>query len=138
MQKDDNSPERETLWKQYALHVDLYKFYLDIVVKVTVFYYAITGAILTYYFQHTFDGVARFALLLPFVFSLVIGCIFFWGALLHDVTRTDLFALRDKLGLDTAPEIGILRIFLFAFGSIMILTGIAILVFFFLCKCYVL
>lgn len=46
-----NSPNDEILWKQYALHVDLYKFYLDLGVKVNAFYYAVTGSILTYYFQ---------------------------------------------------------------------------------------
>jgi len=33
--------ERDLLWKQYALNVDLYKFYLELVVKVNAFYYAI-------------------------------------------------------------------------------------------------
>lgn len=134
MQKDSNSPDIEILWKQYALHVELYKFYLDLVVKVTVFYYAVTGAILTYYFQHAIDRVARFALLLPFVFSLAIGGIFFYGAIIQRVTRDELFSIRDKLSLDTAPEIGVLSVFLWAFGSIMILTGITLVIFFSLCR----
>ena len=39
----------EMLWRQYSLHVDLYKFYLDLAIKINVFYYAVTGAILAYY-----------------------------------------------------------------------------------------
>jgi len=127
-----NAPDGELLWKQYALHVDLYKFYLDLVVKVNVFYYAVTGAILTYYFQHASDDITRFALLLPIVFSLTIGGIFFYGAKLLRVTREELFAIRDKLALETAPEIGVLAVFLRSFGTIMILTGLGLGVFFFI------
>jgi hypothetical protein len=39
----------ELLWRQYALSVDLYKFYMDLVVKFNVFYYAVTGAILSFF-----------------------------------------------------------------------------------------
>ena len=49
----------DLLWKQFALNVDVYKFYLDLVIKINVFHYAITGAIISYYFQHKTDGVAR-------------------------------------------------------------------------------
>ena len=132
MRKNEETLERELLWRQYALHVDLYKFYLDLTVKVNVFYYAITGAILTYYFQHAVDkSIARFALLLPIVFSIAIGGIFFYGAHLLSVTREELFAIRDRLDLETAPEIGVLAVFLRSFGTIMVLTGLGLAVFFF-------
>jgi len=131
MARGGDAPDRELLWKQYALHVDLYKFYLDLAVKVNVFYYAITGAILTYYFQHAGDNITRFALLLPIVFSLTIGGIFFYGAKLLSVTRKELFAIRDMLALETAPEIGVLAVFLRSFGTIMILTGLGLGIFFF-------
>ena len=126
--------DREVLWKQYALHVDLYKFYLDLAIKVNVFYYAITGAILTYYFQHSTDGVARFALLLPIAFSLAIGGMFFYGATLLGVVRRELFAIRDALGLSVAPDIRVLTVFLYAFGTILIATGVT-LGWFFATKC---
>jgi hypothetical protein len=113
----------ELLWKQYALHVDLYKFYLELSVKVNVFYYAITGSILAYYFQHASDGVARYGLFLPIAFSLAIGGVFFYGASQLKVVRQELFAIRDKLGLETAPEMMVLIVFLYAFGVILLCTG---------------
>ncbi len=58
-------PDPEILWRQYAQNVDLYKFYLELVTKVTAFYYAVTGAILAYYFQHSTEPLSRFAVLLP-------------------------------------------------------------------------
>jgi len=118
--------ERDLLWKQYALNVDLYKFYLDLVVKVNAFYYAITGAILAYYFQHSTERLSRFAVLLPILFSLALSAIFIYGSFLLRVVRTELFKIRDALGLETAPEIMVLIVFLRVFSGILILTGIAL------------
>jgi hypothetical protein len=117
----------ELLWKQYALHVDLYKFYLDLTIKANVFYYAVTGAILSYYFQGASDGVARYALWLPIVMSFGLGGIFLYGTKLLAVVRKDVFYIRDKLGLETAPEFMLLTVFLWVTGLIMFLVGVALL-----------
>jgi len=121
-----NSPNDEILWKQYALHVDLYKFYLDLGVKVNAFYYAVTGSILTYYFQNASNGVARYALLLPIAFSITLAGVFFYGASQLGVVRTELFRIREKLGLETAPEMMVLIIFLRVFGGILFGTGLVL------------
>jgi hypothetical protein len=47
-----NIDDSDRLWRQYLILVDLYKYYLDIAWKVSVWYYAITGAILSYYFAN--------------------------------------------------------------------------------------
>jgi hypothetical protein len=52
----------ETLWQQYALHVDLYKFYLDLALKTNALFYGITGAILTYYFAHPGAQLIKYSL----------------------------------------------------------------------------
>lgn len=60
--------ERDRLWQQYVVLVDLYKYYLDMVWKVAVWYYATTGAILAYFFSHIGDqGGGVLALLLVFI-----------------------------------------------------------------------
>ena len=122
---------RDILWRQYELQVGLYKFYLDLVVKITVFYYAVSGAILTYYFEHAGNGLIRYALLLPFLFSIAISGLFFYGGSLLRVTREELFSIRDKLGLETAPEVQVLVVLVYSFGGILALTGAALAVFFF-------
>lgn len=127
-----DASEREILWRQYALHVDLYKFYLDLSVKINVFYYAVTGAIVAYYFQHRTDGVTRYALLLPIAFSFALGGLFFYGAGLLGVTRDELFSIRDRLGLGTAPELKVLAVFLRLFGAILLITGLGLLLYFLL------
>jgi len=122
--------DKDILWKQYAQNVDLYKFYLDLTVKINVFYYAVTGAILTYYFQHSSDRLSRFALLLPIVFSLAISSIFVYGSLLLRVVRAELFRIRDQLELDTAPDVIVLVVFLRVFGAILVLVGVALIILF--------
>jgi hypothetical protein len=39
----------ELKWRQYALLVDLYKFYLELFLKFNIFFYAVTGAIMSVY-----------------------------------------------------------------------------------------
>jgi hypothetical protein len=51
--------EDDRLWRQYLVMVDLYKFYLEITWKVAVWYFATTGAILTYFFGHIAGPDAR-------------------------------------------------------------------------------
>ena len=121
---------RELLWEQYALHVELYKFYLAIVINVNACYYAATGAILTYYFQHAKDGMARIGLLFPIAFSIAIGGIFLYGSSLVGVVRQEMFDIRDKLGLSTAPEFLVLTVFLVVMGFLMVATGLVLAVYF--------
>ena len=45
----DSQPSRDVLWKQYELHVTLYKSHMELVVKLMTFYYAVTGAIVSFY-----------------------------------------------------------------------------------------
>jgi hypothetical protein len=121
---------KELMWKQYALHVDLYKFYLDLVIKVNVLHYAVTGGILSYYFQHSTDGVARYGLMLPIAFSVAIGGIFLYGALLIGVVRQEMFEIRDKLALSTAPEFMVLTVFLVIMGFLTLGVGVALLIYY--------
>ncbi len=43
--------QRELLWKQYALHCDLYKFRFESTIKLVVLMFAVTGALLGYYIR---------------------------------------------------------------------------------------
>ena len=75
-------PNHELLWRQYSQHVDLYKFYVEATIKLMAFHYAITGAILSFYFAHSADSTVRWALLLPVAFSISLTLIFWRGATL--------------------------------------------------------
>ena len=44
-----DAPGKEILWSQYALHVDLYKHYIDVIIKVNVYHFTATGVMLSFY-----------------------------------------------------------------------------------------
>jgi hypothetical protein len=109
----------------------MYRDYLELVLKVNVFYYAVTGAILSYFFSHPQESLEKYALLLPLVMSLALAILFFIGSYLAKYTRQETFALRDALGLMVAPEIGVLILLLIIFGVLMLMVagGLIYLVF---------
>ena len=73
-------PTQDVLLKQYELHMELYKQYLELVLKFNIFYYAVTGAVLSFYFTNNADvGAPRYLLLLfPMLMSLGFGVFFIW------------------------------------------------------------
>ena len=97
-------PTADLLWKQYELQVDLYKGYLELLLKFNVFYYAATGAIVSYYFSKPDIPWMKFSLWFPILMSIGFAILFIYGASQTHVVRQELFDIRDKLGLDTAPD----------------------------------
>ena len=76
------------LWDEYKLHIDLYKFYMDMALKANLFFYAIAGTILTVIYNPTRlqqgSGVPtplpslsalRIFLGIPFLMSILLGCV---------------------------------------------------------------
>ena len=125
-----NEPDKELLWKQYSLHVDLYKHYLDMVLKFNVFYYAATGAILSFFFSKTEVSQIKYSLLFPIIMSLCFAILFLYGTVQLRISRQDLFALRDKLGLETAPDLYVLSTLLVICAILMVgAAGIILLLF---------
>ena len=121
-----NEPDKDLLWKQYELHVGLYKHYLELALKFNVFYYAGTGAILSYYFSKTDVPLIKYSLLFPIIMSLGFGILFIYGAFALRITRQDVFDLRDKLGLETAPELNVLAILLVISATLMVAVALII------------
>jgi hypothetical protein len=118
--------DKDILWKQFSLYVDLYRFYMDVSVKINLFYYGITGAILSFYFTHSDARLVKYALCLPILMSLVFSGIFFYGTHLMPILRHDVFDIRDKLGLATAPDLGILTIVLRAFAFLFLVVAVSL------------
>jgi hypothetical protein len=116
----------DLLWRQYQQHIDTYKFYLEISVKLMGVYFAVSGAMLSFYFTHTSIDGAKFALYLPWLMSIGLWFLFTIGAFLSKVIRNDVFALRDSLKLEVAPDLGILTTLLWIFSLIMVacITGL--------------
>ena len=76
--------ENEILWKRYELAVNTYLKYFDVAIRLNLFFYGITGAIVSYYFSKNANGnMIEHALILPIVFGIgfVALCLFANSAL---------------------------------------------------------
>jgi hypothetical protein len=86
-------------------------------------YYAITGAIVSFYFTRTEIELVKWGLLLPTVFSLGLAILFFYGGKFLKNSRNDIYELGQTLGLKLAPEFKILGFLLHILSGILLLTG---------------
>jgi hypothetical protein len=125
--KNSSTDSSPLLWQQYAAHIDLYKFYIDSVIKLCVFHYAVTGAILSFYFTNANISLAKWALLLPAVLSAGLAVVFGRGPKLLDVLATDVVRLSQNLGLMVIPDFNVLRWVLWIFATIDGMTALATL-----------
>jgi hypothetical protein len=123
----DEIAKSELLWREYQLSVDLYKFYLDIVVKIVLAYYAITGGILSFYFTRPEMDLARWALMLPSAVSFALAGLFKWGADLWEIVRDDAFEIAGRLGMGTGFELSALGKLLRGSAALLVLTGFVML-----------
>lgn len=119
---------QELLWRQFELHVGLYKHYLDLVLKMNVAYYAITGAIVSYFLANRADGMSRAGLFVPLVLGVGLIALFAYGAIKLPYTRDEMIAIRDELGLQTIPEIKVLAILLWLSVVGLVLVSVGLLV----------
>jgi hypothetical protein len=123
-----STPSPDILWKQYDLQVGLYKGYLELLLKFNVFYYAATGALVSYYFSKPDIPWMKYSLSFPILMSIGFATLFIYGASQTHVVRQELFDIRDELGLDTAPEYKVLYIFLWISAILMLMVAVGLLV----------
>ena|SRR3712207_3729275 len=117
------------LWKQYIVYVDLFKFYVDVAWKSTTWFYAITGAILVYYFNNAnaANPFLQYALLLPIVLSFALCVMYSLGAFQTKDLEERLAYICKELGLVGRPHVNVLRFFLVGSGVLCFGVGSAIL-----------
>lgn len=118
--------DREMWWRQYAMWVDLYKEYLRMVLRLNIFFYAITGAILSYFLAHSDDGLARLALLFPAIMSFAFWYAFSHAAVLIVPMRNNVIEICGLLRLAVYPEVGVLDGVLKIFGRLMLIVAAAL------------
>lgn len=114
----------EILWRQYQQNIELYKFYMELVVKFNVFYYAVTGAILSFFFANPDIPKLKYSLVLPLVMSIAFAALSVYGAILTRDLREETFNVRDKLKLDVAPDVGVLSKVLYMFAGVFAITAL--------------
>jgi hypothetical protein len=52
----DEIADGSVLWRQYVIFVGLYQYYVDLIWKVSIWYYTATGVSLAYFFAHLSAG----------------------------------------------------------------------------------
>jgi hypothetical protein len=93
--------DKQLLWNRYSMHIDLYQKYLDVAIKLNLFYYGITGAILSFYFsQKSNNTISELALVLPILFSVALFVFFAFADKSYAVSKTDIEKLVSSLGMD--------------------------------------
>lgn len=116
--------QEEIYWREYNLHVELYKYHMDMALKANLFFYVMIGGILKYYFENVREHpIVRIAMLLPALMSLTFFCGFVYAGILAKGRREKIFDLNRRLGLDSAPNINLLQYLLWAFAVLFFITG---------------
>jgi len=120
---------RKDKWEEYKIHIELYKYYLDIFLKASLALLGITGGILTFYFNDkTGSGsLLKKALYLPLVFCLAYAGVYLYGAWLWCKVSVTVELLRVQLGIERVPDIQILTALLVVFGAVFYIIGVALL-----------
>lgn len=129
--------DKNILIEHYKINVDLYKQYFDSLVKFNISFYAITGAILSFYFYKPEIGIIKFSLLFPVFMSIIFGIFFIYASNLVKVSRNDIKSICNSLELDVFPEFNVLAVLLRSFAVIFFITALSLLILFIIsiCKC---
>jgi hypothetical protein len=72
--RNEEINDGNVLWRQYTVFVDLYRYYIDLIWKVTIWYYTAVGLSLAYLFSHlSGQNYSYLPLLLIFLSALSVG-----------------------------------------------------------------
>jgi hypothetical protein len=129
--QNQNPPTRELQWREYAVQVDLYKHYMDMLMKVNAFFYIIAGGVLSFYFVNYEKPFVRYSLLLPSVISFALAATFFYAAKKWKVVVKIMRGALNSLELMKAPDAQILYILLITSAILFLVVGVSMCVLFF-------
>jgi len=122
--------EKETIyWEDFKMSVELHKFYLELIVKISFYYFAITGAILSFHFKSDNPEVSFYGLLLPITLSFLLGIFLLYGARLAWNLKNNIAKRAEKINLDSYPNGIVLVIFCLIFGISMIGIGTVLILY---------
>jgi hypothetical protein len=101
--------------------VDVFKHYLDLVLKFNVFFYAATGAFMSFYLTKTEIANMRYSLVFMAALSVGFACFFGYAATRVTALRQEISRMIVGLGLNVLPEMHVLT---FALSVTAILLGL--------------
>jgi hypothetical protein len=124
--------ESQLDWNRYITHIDLYKFYFDMMVKLNVFFYGITGAILSFYFSNKANNSElEYVLLLSVFFGFGVAALAYYGYSTLKYSHEDIVNLVEKMQIKIGVQTKSLD-YVMCFSAIFCsLTSIVVLYLFF-------
>lgn len=125
--------KEDLLWEKYKHEVEIHRGYLDLAIKLNAFNYAISGAIISFYFLHIKEEpLLKYSLLLPFIMSAGLSLFFFTSALSSTYSQNEIKSLAEALNFKgfsvVASVLGFLLL-MFAITLVIVSAGIVVLFF---------
>jgi hypothetical protein len=120
----------EILWRQYVILVDLYRYYIDLIWKVSIWYYSAAGLSLAYLLGHLNAGNHRYLpLLLLFLFALSCGMALIFSRVISYVGQMEgwLEHIAVSLRLPGRPHVEFMLWFCRFTGGTLFLIGFSCL-----------
>ncbi len=99
----------EKLLSQYNSDIELYKFYINFVLKINAFHYAMSAAIFTFLLTNKTEQYLEYILVFPIIFSLTIIGIGVFGYPAVDILNKATEKNANKLGYETYPDFTTLK-----------------------------
>jgi hypothetical protein len=115
------------LWDEYKLQVETYRFYLELVIKINLFFYAITGGILSFYFAGVNKEQVQLALVLPLVMSVLLFAFFLFGGISNKTSQKQVKLLATELGFKVYHATITLTYLLYGCSALMALVFVGLL-----------
>jgi len=119
--------ENNVLWRQYVLLVDLYRYYIDMIWKVSIWFYTATGLSLAYLVTHlSSTNHGYLPLLLLFLGAMAIGISRIYIRVLPRMTQMEewLEYIAISLRLPGRPHVDFMRWFCrFISGALLLIAA---------------
>ena len=115
------------LWRQYVIFVDLYRYYIDLLWKVSIWYYTATGVSLAYLFAHlNASDHGYLPLLLLFLGAMSVGVSVIYARAIPYVNEMEswLEYIAVSLRLPGRPHVEFMRSFCrFTSGTLLLIAA---------------
>jgi hypothetical protein len=111
------------LLEQYKICIELFKHYLDLAIKFNLFYYAITGGILSFYFANRSSSYIQYILCFPILVSIIFSGFFLYGAKLVRNLQEEIKNIAIELKFNVYPEAKVLYYLLNIFAILFLFVS---------------
>jgi hypothetical protein len=125
--------ESNILWRQYLMFVELYRYYIDLVWKASIWYYTAMGVSLAYFFAHlNARNHGYLPLLLVFLGAMSVGMSLIYARVVHYVGQMEswLDYIAVSLRLPGRPHVEFIRSFCRFTSATLLLIAVSCLGFF--------